>query len=57
MIFTWLIILSIVNLVIRSANDLEKPLVIEPSLSFASYLGGSDYDVGVSIIVDNLKTV
>jgi uncharacterized protein (TIGR03437 family) len=57
MICTWLIILSIVNLVIRSANDLEKPLVIEPSLSFASYLGGSDYDVGASIIVDNLGNI
>lgn len=37
--------------------DLQKPLVIDPSLSFASYLGGSDYDVGTGIAVDSTGNI
>jgi hypothetical protein len=32
--------------------DKTKPLVIDPSLAYSTYLGGSDYDLGKGIAVD-----
>ncbi len=40
-----------------AAYDLNQPLVIDPSLSYASYLGGSDYDIGTSIAVDSAGSI
>jgi hypothetical protein len=34
--------------------DRRQALVIDPSLSYSTYLGGGDYDSGVGIAVDNL---
>lgn len=38
-------------------HDSAQTLVIDPSLSYASYLGGSDYDVGTSIAVDSAGNI
>ena len=35
-----------------AAYDASKPLVIDPVLSYSTYLGGSDVDVGFGIAVD-----
>jgi hypothetical protein len=35
------------------AYDVQKPLVIDPSLTYSTYLGGSDYDAGHGIAVDS----
>jgi hypothetical protein len=36
-----------------AASDPMKPLVIDPTLSYSTYLGGSDYDNGLGIAVDS----
>jgi hypothetical protein len=35
-----------------AAYDATRPLVIDPTLVYSTYLGGSDFDVGFSIAVD-----
>ena len=35
-----------------AAYDTAKPLVIDPTLVYSTYLGGSDYDLGYGIAVD-----
>src|ERR1700740_2883118 len=35
-----------------AAYDTSKPLIIDPVLSYSTYLGGSDYDQGYGIAVD-----
>jgi uncharacterized protein (TIGR03437 family) len=37
--------------------DLQKDLIIDPSLTFASYLGGSDYDIAADIAVDSVGNI
>ncbi len=37
--------------------DLKQDLVIDPSLSYASYLGGNDYDIGTGIAVDSASNI
>ena len=37
--------------------DPQQTLVIDPSLSYASYLGGSDYDIGTDIAVDSVGNI
>ncbi|MCB2182795.1 MAG: Ig-like domain-containing protein [Desulfobulbaceae bacterium] len=36
-----------------ASYDTERPLVIDPVIDYASYLGGSGYDVGNAIALDN----
>ena len=36
-----------------AAYDTSRPLVIDPVLSYASYLGGSEYDAGNDVAVDS----
>ncbi|HEX4951679.1 MAG TPA: SBBP repeat-containing protein [Blastocatellia bacterium] len=35
----------------------QIPLVIDPSLTYSSYLGGSDYDIGTGIAVDSAGNI
>jgi hypothetical protein len=35
-------------------HDAAHPLVLDPTLRFSTYLGGSDYDFGYDIAVDNV---
>jgi hypothetical protein len=35
--------------------DVSKPLVIDPVLSYSTYLGGSDFDAGLGIAVDSVR--
>ena len=34
------------------AHDKRRSLVIDPVLSYSTYLGGSFYDIGLGIVVD-----
>ncbi len=38
-------------------HDPQQALVIDPSLSYASYLGGRDYDIGTGIAVDSAGNI
>ena len=38
-------------------HDPQQALVIDPSLSYASYLGGNDYDIGTGIAVDSAGNI
>jgi len=37
--------------------DRSKPLIIDPTLTYATYLGGSDFEIGTSVAVDPMGNV